>query len=178
MQGRARRLLIVVAVTFGCVHAQWLNHPAPGVPRTRDGKVNLSAKPPRATQGRPDLSGVWQIEPTPAAEMRRLFGDSGALTVPGDDPLAFSKYFLNILADFKPEEAPMRPEAAQLFMARARAAGTDNPTSKCLPLAAPADSLLAFPFKIIQTPGLILILYEADGTHRQIYLDGRPRGWP
>ena len=27
--------------------------------------------------------------------------------------------------------------------------------------------------KILQSPGLIAILYESDGTHRQIYTDGR-----
>jgi hypothetical protein len=105
--------------------------------------------------------------------MTRLFGDVSALTVPGDDPNLFSPYFLNILADFKPADAPMRPEAAQIFGKRAAGLGRDNPTSQCLPAGVPGISLLAFPFRVSQTPALIVILYEADGTHRQIHTDGR-----
>jgi len=154
--------------------AQWLNHPTPGTPRTRDGKPNLSAPVPRASNGKPDLSGVWQIEPPPPGENERLFGN--VLTdflVPGDDPRDFSKYFLNILADFKPEDAPMRPEAAALFGQRAQTAGKDGPTSFCLPLGLPRVFLIPVPYKIIQTPGLIAMLFEADNTRRQVYTDGR-----
>jgi hypothetical protein len=39
--------------------AQWLNHPTPGIPRTPDGKPNLSAPAPRGKDGHPDLSGPW-----------------------------------------------------------------------------------------------------------------------
>ena len=38
-----------------CASAQWLNYPAPGTPRTKDGKPNLSAPVPRASNGKPDL---------------------------------------------------------------------------------------------------------------------------
>jgi hypothetical protein len=153
--------------------AQWLNHPTPGTPRTRDGKPNLFAPAPRASNGKPDLSGVWQVEPPPPGEIERLFPNIGDLTVPGDDPSVFSKYFLNILADFKPEEAPMRPEAAVLFGKRAQTLGKDGPTSYCLPLGLPRLYLIPSPYKIIQTPGLIAMLFEADNTHRQVYTDGR-----
>jgi hypothetical protein len=37
----------------------------------------------------------------------------------------------------------------------------------------PRAELIAFPFKIVQTPGLIVMMYEADNTRRQIYTDGR-----
>src|SRR6476659_460805 len=40
--------------------AQWLNLPTPGIPRTADGKPNLTAPVPRTPDGKPDLSGVWQ----------------------------------------------------------------------------------------------------------------------
>jgi hypothetical protein len=53
---------------------QWLDHPTPDVPRTRDGKPNLAAPAPRGPDGKPDLSGIWQVESTPRAEMERLFG--------------------------------------------------------------------------------------------------------
>jgi hypothetical protein len=41
--------------------AQWLNYPTPGIPRTVDGKPNLTAPAPRTADGKPDLSGMWQI---------------------------------------------------------------------------------------------------------------------
>jgi hypothetical protein len=40
--------------------ALWPNYPTPGIPRTADGKPNLSAPTPRTADGKPDLSGVWQ----------------------------------------------------------------------------------------------------------------------
>jgi hypothetical protein len=56
-----RRVLLsvclLVSVSMAAAHAQWLNFPTPGVPRTRDGKPNLTAPAPRAADGRPDLSG-------------------------------------------------------------------------------------------------------------------------
>jgi hypothetical protein len=152
---------------------QWLNYRDPGIPRTRDGKPNLSAPAPRASNGKPDLSGVWQVEPTPADEMKRMFGDVNALSVPGDDVLTFSKYFLNLLADFKPEESPLRPEAAERFRWLAANRGRESPTANCLPPGLPQADAGPNPHKIIQTPALIVIIYEAFSSHRQIYLDGR-----
>src|SRR5580693_2161084 len=87
----------VSAITITSANAQWLNYPAPGTPLTRDGKPNLSAKTPRASNGKPDLSGVWQIEPPPAGEMERLFSEVAAARADGDDPRTFSKYFLGLL---------------------------------------------------------------------------------
>lgn len=148
---------VVLAFVTQTAYAQWLNYPARGTPRTRDGKPNLAAPAPRASNGRPDLSGVWHVEPTPTAEMKRLFGDKADLI---NAPM--SKYFLNILLDFKPEETPLRPEA-QLR----------RPPGLCLPVGIPMSFLVSDPDKIVQTSDLIVIIYESDDTHRQIYTDGR-----
>src|SRR5580700_10885386 len=42
--------------------AQWLNYPTAGIPRTPDGKPNLTARAPRTSDGKPDLSGMWGWE--------------------------------------------------------------------------------------------------------------------
>jgi hypothetical protein len=159
--------------TAAVAAAQWINYPTPGTPRTRDGKANLSAPAPRFG-GKPDLSGVWQTEGTPREENERLLPGISALTVPGDDPSTISKYFFNLLADFGPEQNPMRPEAAELFRERMAHPEKAAQRSPCLPLGIPSAELIPAPYKIIQTPGLILVLYEAvDNKFRQIYTDGR-----
>jgi hypothetical protein len=153
------------------VSAQWLNQRDSRIPRTKDGKPNLSALAPRAANGKPDLSGIWATERTPRPEMERLFGALGAFAVPGDDPLEFNKYFLNIMSDFKPEDDPIRPEFAPILKQRSRAA-RDTPTTLCLPMSVPWIHGLPGPYKIVQTPGLTLMVYESERT-RQIFTDGR-----
>jgi NAD(P)-dependent dehydrogenase (short-subunit alcohol dehydrogenase family) len=44
------------------VNGQWLNFRTPGIPRTIDGKPNLTAPTPRTPDGKPDLSGLWRPE--------------------------------------------------------------------------------------------------------------------
>jgi hypothetical protein len=165
---------IILAASVICANAQWLNYPTPGTPRSKAGKPNLSAPAPRASNGKPDLSGVWQVEPPAPGEMERKVGDVGTFAVPGDDPREFSPYFFNILGDFNREDAPIRPEALAVFQMHAKVFGKDHPGSHCLPMGIPGTELIAVPFKIIQTPGIVVILNEQDNTFRQIYTDGRP----
>jgi len=154
---------------------QWLNHPTPGTPRTADGKPNLSAKAPRASDGKPDLSGVWRTAYDSAEENERLFGAGvKAFVEPGDDPSRFSKYFLDILVDFPANAKPIRPAAAELFRENAVKKSRSS-SAQCLPQGLPRTDINSYaPFKILQTPGIIAVLYEVDNTHRQIYTDGRP----
>src|SRR4029434_2902485 len=53
-------VLVMVALLAPCAEAQWLKYPTPGIPRTVDGKPDLSAPAPRGSDGKPDLSGVWR----------------------------------------------------------------------------------------------------------------------
>jgi len=165
----ARTVALLAASCFGA-QSQWLNYPTPGTPRTPDGKPNLTALARLAADGKPDLSGVWQVEPTPADEMKRLFGDLSGDSALGDTSADFPKYLINLLLDFKPEDTPLRPEFADLVRQRAK---QESPLTHCLPIGIPADDLLPGPFKIIQTPGLILVRNEYENSFRQIYMDGR-----
>jgi hypothetical protein len=154
---------------------QWLNYPTPGTPRGADGKPNLSAKTPRAANGKPDLSGVWRTAYGNPDENERLFGAGvKAFVQPGDDPSSFSKYFLDILVDFPADAKPMRPAALELFR-KNLVTKANSSSARCLPQGLPRTDINSYgPFKIIQTPGIIAVLYEVDNTHRQIYTDGRP----
>jgi hypothetical protein len=155
--------------------AQWLNYPSAGMPRLKDGTIDREAKTPRTTDGTPDLSGVWQTQlETPEEIARRSTTIADALVVPGDDPRTFSRYFFNFLADFSDADAPMRPATAE-FMRSNGGGVSGNPNGTCLPHGLPQTDLMSYaPFKIIQTPGVIVVLYELDNSFRQIYTDGRP----
>src|SRR5689334_8232192 len=104
------RLFFLFAFLCAGATAQWLNFQTPGVPRTPDGKPNLSATVPRVAEGHPDLSGVWMHEITTVDEVKRLFGhrfDTAIQTgVPGMEIGTQHKYEFDILLDFKPEESP------------------------------------------------------------------------
>src|SRR5271170_5400675 len=162
-------ILIALLATPVLMRAQWLNHPTPGIPRTPDGKPNLSARTPRAADGRPNLSGLWQTVSAPPDLLERLI--PGSTNGAGEEPL--SQYFINIFADFKPEDAPLRPAAAALFRERAESFSKESPLPHCLPEGMPLVEMAPAPYKIIQTPGVTLMLYERDTTYRQVYTDGR-----
>ena len=143
-----------------CAPAQWLNQPIAGAPRTPDGKVNMTGPAPRVN-GKPDLSGVWQAEAEPRGP--GLFGL-------GESPN--SKYFRDILSNFKPGEEPLTSAGVELLRKHSQP-GAFNPTLNCLPDGVPHANLLPEPFKIIQTPSEIVMLYEVETTFRQIFTDGR-----
>jgi hypothetical protein len=169
MRNHSAWILITFAGAWTSVQAQWLTYPAPGIPRTKEGKPELSAPAPRVANGKPGLSGIWEAEPASREELSRFFPD-GINLLGEDSP---SRYFVSILSDFKPEEAPLNSLTKSIIQERGFGRRTDAPYSHCLPFGVPLLDLAPFPFKIIQTPGVIVFLYEADGTFRQIHTDGR-----
>jgi len=127
-------------------HAQWLNHKTAGIPRTPDGKPNLSAPAPRTAEGKPDIAGLWE----PAGI-----------------------YVGNIAKDLKPGEVPYQPWAEALYKQRRATLSKDDPTGHCIPGGVPRSDAVPYPFKIYNIPGVMLILYEAVHSYRQIFTDGR-----
>jgi hypothetical protein len=169
-----RWVFVWLVVLSGTAQAQWLNFPTPGVPRTRDGKPNLSAPTPRTSEGKPDLSGVWMHEITTIAEMRTLFGpiiDAEIQTsVPGMELDTVHKYAISLLVDFKPDEQPLTPLGGKLFLQNLKR----DPARVCAePPPFPLAGLLSEPIKIVQAPRITMVLYEAGNMFRQIYTDGR-----
>jgi hypothetical protein len=161
--------LVVSAILSLPTDAQWLGYPTPGIPRTRDGKANLSARTPRDRDGKPDLSGLWATEPAPVDLRARLIPD--VTNAVGEEPL--SQYFLNIFSDFKPGDEPVRPQEAAALHEREATFSRISPIAHCLPEGMPLVEMAPAPYKIIQHPGLTVMLYERDTTYRQIYTDGR-----
>lgn len=168
MPNQSMWILIAFAAAPAFLGAQWLNHPTPGIPRTPDGRPNLAAKTPRAADGKPDLSGLWQTDVAPPEIMARLLpGGNGE---GADGP---SQYFLNVLYDFKPDQGLLLPAAAASFRQRVKDFTRESPLSHCLPTGMPMVVYAPAPFKIAQTPGLTVMIYERDTTFRQVYTDGR-----
>src|SRR5262245_16306321 len=156
------------------VAAQWPAFPTPGVPKGPDGKPNLAAPAPRTADGKPDLSGIWSNIRPPAGQ--RGQGSRGAAPAPppppppGTPPLAT---FRDIGAGFK-DGLPLQTWAAELVKKRMADNSKDNPDAHCLPMGNMQFHTHVQPRKIVQTPGVIYMIYEANSGLRQIFTDGRP----
>ena len=171
--GRSCLAVVIIAVAVGgftpSASAQWPNFPTPGVPKTADGKPDLTGPAPRTADGKPDFSGLWirgdgQLGPA----------GGGTLRVP---PPTFSAgppdaTFRDVGANMK-EGLPLQPWAADLVKARRAENQKDNPDAHCLPMGLMQFHNHGQPRKIVQTPGMILIMYEANYGLRQIFMDGR-----
>jgi hypothetical protein len=98
--------------------------------------------------GKPDLSGIWR-QPNGV------------------------KYTVNLAADLKPGDVAMQPWAAAEYERRQATISKDDPVGFCLPPGVPEMTAVPYPYKILQKPEMVLILFEAFATFRQIFLDGR-----
>ena len=143
----------------GVANAQWDPYPWKRVPRTPDGKVDLNAPAQRTPDGKPDLSGFWM-------------------------PEDHVKYLLNLAADMKEEDVPLKPWARELYNKRIDNNGKDHPGVSCLPSGIPEKDNIPDGLKLVQTEDLVILLHESRTIYRQIFTDGRPlpkirsqRGW-
>ncbi|OFW03470.1 MAG: hypothetical protein A3I61_16900 [Acidobacteria bacterium RIFCSPLOWO2_02_FULL_68_18] len=140
--------------------AQWVNYPTAGVPRLPDGTPNLSAPAPRAADGKPDFSGMWQAAHVlPCNDVTLICTD-----------LPISEQFRNIGAGV-PGGLPYQPWARERM---ARRGPADDPYTRCLTPGGPRMHLLPTMKKIVQLPALMIVLNEYNTNYRQIFLDGRP----
>ena len=156
--------LFLIVIFSSVIQAQWPLHRAAGVPRSPDGRVRLDAPTPRTPEGKPDFSGVWETIRT----------GSGQVIVGKDvPPLERTSQFWNIGAGLE-GDLPLQPWARELRAKRVADNSKDNPDAHCLPIGITQLHNHPQPRKIIQTPSLIVILYEANGGVRQIFMDGRP----
>src|SRR6516162_2536224 len=123
----AATVLLLASVPLA---AQWLHYPTPGMPRTPEGKPNLSAAAPKMPDGKPDLSGIWAA--------------------------ADNKYLQNLAADGI--EVPFQPWAEKLYRDRSENLGKGRPSERCLTHGVTDFDALGINWKIIQTPGMIAVL--------------------
>jgi hypothetical protein len=153
---------IAAACAFSAtfLFSQWTQYPARNVPKLPDGSPNLNAPAPRAPDGKPDFSGLWEpkrqriVETTEALQTRK-------------------SQFWDIWSGI-PGGLPYQPWAKQLRDRRESENSRDNPDVLCLPIGILQMHTHPFPRRIVQAPGLIAILHERNSEYRQIFTDGRP----
>ncbi len=140
-------ILIAMAIVLPA-SGQWLNYRTANIPRNVDGSPNLAAPAPKTADGKPDLSGLWR-QPNGV------------------------KYTVNLAADMKPEDVPLLPWAATEYKRRQDTLSKDDPVGHCNLPGVPQVNAVPYPYKILQSPAQITILYEAIRTFREIFTDGR-----
>jgi hypothetical protein len=128
--------------------AQWLDVPEEDVPRTDNGEIDLNATPPRLANGRIDLQGIW---------------------MPDDN-----RYLRDLARDIGDENVPYIPWAKALYEERSTGAhSSEDPDAHCLPQGVPKINFVSYPWKVIETPNSVVIIYETFNYWRQIFTDGR-----
>jgi hypothetical protein len=134
------------------------------LPRTADGKVDMSAPTPRTAEGEPDFSGLWtsdEVDPRRAKEP------------PNPHDANPSRRMINLGVDV-PGGLPYQPWlAARVKETRANNSKND-PHVRCMPLSFLRAYGMPHLLKFVQTPNLLLMLNEWNAMYRQVFTDGRP----
>jgi hypothetical protein len=176
------RWLSAVCVIAVCVAlapslgAQWPSYPTPGVPRGEDGKPLLDAPTPRTPEGKPDLSGIWQLPGFGGGGGGGRGRGAGAAAPaapkpPDPNAIPVSQFFEVAGRGYA---LPLQPWAAELKKKRMADNSKDNPDVWCLPIGLMQYHNHPQPRQIVQTKNLTLITYESNYGLRYIYTDGRP----
>jgi len=140
--------LLVLWLVAPLLSAQWTNVPEADIPLTAAGELDFEAPAPRLASGRIDLQGIW---------------------VPDD-----VSYLRDLARDMDPEDVPYQPWAKALFDQRRDGSHSrEDPDANCLPQGVPKVNFAPNPWKIIETPISMVIIYETFTYWRQIFTDGR-----
>ena len=124
----------------------------PASPQTVTGRAGIA----RTLDGKPDLSGVWQVLNTAAWDIR---DHHATLGVPAGQGVV------------EGNEIPYQPWASARQQENFRNRHTADPEKKCFLPGVPRMTYMPYPFHIVQTPTHIAILYEYVHAVRNIFMD-------
>jgi len=160
----------LVAVVAGATMllAQWPERRTSG-PRTESGELDLKAPTPKAPDGHPDLSGLWQ-------PMRLNFGNAkekgkaaAPVRAPGEPPAA---NFAELGSGFE-NGLPFTDWGRKTRDERKANNSKDNPDANCKPLGLMQLHTHPYEKKMVQGSEAIVILYNANNDVRQILTNGQ-----
>jgi hypothetical protein len=178
-------IILATPLALTPLAAQWIKHPTAGVPRKADGKVNMSAPPPRLANGKPDFSGIWA---TGEPNARRTGELSSPKQAPGPrEPqspnsqqgpvdataITASRQMANIGVDL-PGGLPYQPWLVPIVRERTDNLAKDDPHIKCWPDNFIRAYGMPHLLKFLHSPNLLVMLNEMNAGYRQVFTDGRP----
>jgi hypothetical protein len=174
MKPLAHRVVIALILMTAPVtlSAQWPDYSSKKIPRTPDGKPKLDGPTPRTADGKPDLSGMWDYAGRIGLPRNFIPGVPAEPPPPKVTDGPPEATFFDIGEGIK-GGLPFTPWAANLLKQRKAENSKDNPDAHCLPLGLMQLHTHPQPRKMIQTPDVTVILYEAQAGIRQIFTDSR-----
>ena len=110
----------------------------------------------RTADGKPDLSGIWQVMNTANWNIQDHTAEKG---VPAG------------LGVVEGNELPYTPAAAAKKKSNYENRAAADPESKCYLPGVPRVTYMPFPFQIVQTPEQITVLYEYAHAVRNIFMN-------
>ena len=111
---------------------------------------------PRAPDGKPDLSGFWQVMNSAWLDIQ---DHSAELGVPAGQGVVVGN------------DIPYLPAALEKKKQNYASRHAADPVAKCFLPGVPRITYLPFPFQIFQTPQRIGLLYEYAHAVREVYLN-------
>jgi hypothetical protein len=112
---------------------------------------------PRAADGKPDLSGIWQVMNTAAWDIEDHSAQKGV-------PAGIGVVVGN--------DIPYKPEALAKKRQNYQDRATADPETKCYLPGVPRIMYMPYPFQIFQKPGQLTMLFEYVHATRYIYTNG------
>jgi hypothetical protein len=142
-------------VTAGVLVAVLSLTPIPAVGQTPAAQAYTA---PRTPDGQPDLQGYWQV-------LNTAWADIQPHQATWEEPAG--------LGVVEGNEIPYLPTAVAKKRENYENRRTADPVSaNCLMAGVPRITYMPFPFRIVQTPDHVAILYEYDHHSRIIYTNG------
>jgi hypothetical protein len=142
--------------------------------QTRPAATPRKSAVPRASNGKPDLTGVWQAGSTVPGTWEEANTGTGLGGAGTDLSAPVTRSSTERPAG---EAAPYQPWAAKKVLESYNNRAIDDPRALCLPPGVPRlYSLGLFPLQIVQTPRQVIVLYEYGGVFRVIPLNARHPG--
>ena len=114
---------------------------------------------PRTADGKPDLSGIWQVMNAAAWDIQDHAARKGV-------PAGIGVVIGN--------EIPYKPEALARKRQNYENRATADPESKCYLPGIPRIMYMPYPFQIFQKPDTITMLFEYVHATRFVYTNGTP----